>query len=155
MPEKDRILKNSKETKQPPEMTTIAISVANQKELNKLRKGRESYDDVLSRLVNNQFDIYVEFLSIDNELPQLHNAAFQCGEDADSVFFFDGIHASRPSSLEEINKLVKQPKPNMVITREEAGRIVFELTGAKNSESQKIRERLIAFLKEKPLEKPE
>lgn len=108
--------------KKPPEMTTIAISVENQEELDGMRHGRESFDDILSRLINNQFDVFIEFLLIDNELPSLHTAAFQLGTDTDSVFYFDGLHQPRPSSLKEINKFMKEPKPNlnMIITREEA-----------------------------------
>jgi len=101
-------------------MTTIAVSVDNQKELDKMRHGRERFNDIITRLVNGQFDLFIEFLFIDNELPYLHNAGFQAGTDADSVFYFDGQHAPRPSTQEEITKLMKQPKPNMTINREEA-----------------------------------
>jgi hypothetical protein len=114
------ILSAKSKKKKPPKMTTIAISVANQQELAKMRRGREPFDDILSRLVNSQFDVFIEFLLIDHELPSLHTAAFQCGTDTDSVFYFDGLHPPRPSTPQEINKFMKQPRPNFVLTSEEA-----------------------------------
>jgi hypothetical protein len=112
-----------KKTEQP-KLTTIAVSVENKNELDKMRRGRESFDDIVSRLVNGQFDLFIEFLFIDGELPYLHNAAFQAGTDADSVFYFDGMHPPRPSTPEEITGLMKQPKPSISLSREEVAQLV-------------------------------
>lgn len=100
--------------------TTIAVEVKVQKILEGLKRGREDYNDVIKRLLGeSQGEIYAEFILVDNELAQLHTCVFQLGEDKDALFFFDGQFI-KPITLEETNKLMKQPKPILAITREEA-----------------------------------
>ena len=99
-------------------MTTIAISVENAAELNRQKRGFDSYDDVLSRLFTNQADVYTEFVLIDNELPQLHTCVFQLGEDNKSLYYWNG-QAIAPISLADSNKLLKQPKHNITLTKKE------------------------------------
>jgi hypothetical protein len=154
----------SKRTPEPPAkslvpMTTIAISVENQKELDKMRRGRESFDDILSRLMSGQFDFYIEFLLIDNELPSLHTAAFQLGTDTDSVFYFDGQHSPRESTPQEINRFMKFPKPTFTLTREEV-RHIFPMIqipdDVKGSElSQNLENRMKEFLNQRYVERGE
>lgn len=100
------------------EKTTIAIDVKIQKELNKLRKGRETYNDVLRRLIHGISDVFVEFVLVDNELPQSHTIVFQLGEDTKSLYFWDGQNI-QPITVDDAQKLLKQPKPNMTLTKEE------------------------------------
>lgn len=130
-------------------MTTIAISVENQKGLEAMKRGRESFDEVISRLKDNQFDVFVEFLLIDNELPSLHTAAFQCGTDTDSVFYFDGMHQPRQSTPEEINNLMKQSKPNITFSMEDAGILYLELLHC-GAAALPIKNRLNEFLHTHP-----
>lgn len=101
------------------EKTTIAIDLKVQKELNKLRKGRETYNDVVQRLIYGVSDVYVEFVLVDNELPQSHTVVFQLGEDTKSLYYWDGQNV-QPITVKEAQKLLKQPKPNMTVTKEEA-----------------------------------
>jgi hypothetical protein len=89
------------------EMTTIAISAQNKNLLQKLKRGYDTFDDVISRMVNDQADIYLEFVLIDNELPHRHSAVFQLGEDKNSLYYFNGeeIHTF---TVEEANKIIKE-----------------------------------------------
>ena len=107
------------------EGTTIGLLNSTQGELddlkNKWRLG--SYDAVIQRLLRGQTDVYIELLAIDNELPQLHTATFQLGEDTNSIYFWDG-QITKTTTLEEANKKLKEPKPNITITLEEAKNII-------------------------------
>ena len=99
-------------------MTTIAISKDSAAKLAGMRRGFEDYDAVVARLLNNQFDIPVGFISIDNELPQLHTCIIQLGEDPESLYFYtkDGF---KQITLQDANVLMKQPKPNLVLSSED------------------------------------
>lgn len=105
-----------------PDMTTIALTKEHAAALNKMKRNwDESYDNILDRLFINQVDVWVEFLLIDNELPQLHTAVFQLGDDKTSLYYWDGSEM-KPFSLEESNKLMKQPKDilSLSLSRKEA-----------------------------------
>ena len=98
--------------------TTIAITWDAHKRLKNLMKSGDDYDAIIKQLLNNQVDVYTEFILIDNELPQLHTVVFQLGDNKDSLFYFDGERI-QTITLAETQKMMKQPKPNMTITREE------------------------------------
>ena len=104
---------------EPSNMTTIAISRTNQAKLNKMRRGFEDYNAIITRLVAGEIDTWTEIIAIDNELPHLHTCIFQLGEGAECFYYWDGKNL-RQLSFEDANKLMKQPKPNMTITRDEA-----------------------------------
>jgi len=101
--------------------TTLAIYPEIRDILRDLKQPSDrSVNDVIKRLVGeSQGVVKVDVIAIDNELPQLHTMIAQIGEDKDSVFLFDGQNL-KPTTLIEINRLIKQPNLNMTITREEA-----------------------------------
>ena len=132
-------------------LTTIAIDEEVQKAIDAFRKGKYTYNEVLRRhFLQDITEVYLEFKTIDNDLPDLHTAVFQLGENTDSLYFWDGKELE-PITIVETNALVKQPKPNMTITREDAGHIIYALTNLPGP-MKKIRERLMEFVKELPLE---
>jgi hypothetical protein len=103
--------KASAKTKKPAKeqygTTTIAINVEIAEALNQLKRGRDSYSDVLKRFIDNQADVWVDFILIDNELPQLHTVVIQLGEQKESLYYFDGQNIKK-YSLEEANALMKK-----------------------------------------------
>lgn len=103
----------------PKNMTTIAVSKKNAKRIAEMERGFEDYDAVITRLLNNQADVNFELIMVDTELPQLHTLVFQLGDDPGSLWFFNGAKCV-PITLEESNKLLKQPKPNLTVNRGEA-----------------------------------
>ena len=104
--------------------TTIAITWDAHSRLKKLMKSGDDYDAIIKQLLNNQVDVYTEFILIDNELPQLHTVVFQLGDNKDSLFYFDGERI-QTITLAETQKMMKQPRPNMTITQEEV-QILFD-----------------------------
>lgn len=100
-------------------MTTIAISRENQKALNAKRRGFEDYNAIVGRLLDGEGETWAELIMIDNEIPQLHTCVFQLGENALCYYHWDG-RSIKQISFEETNKLMKQPKPTLTITRDEA-----------------------------------
>lgn len=105
--------------------TTIGVLNSTQEELDNLKnKWRcASYDSVVQRLLRGVHDVYVELISIDNELPQLHTVTFQLGEDKDSLYFWNG-ESTKQITLEEANKKMKEPKPNITFTLAEVKEIL-------------------------------
>lgn len=132
-----------------PKKTTIAIDVDVQKELDSLRKSKtDTYNTILKRLIQGITDVYTEFVLIDNELPQLHTVVFQLGTDPESLYFYDG-KTIQPIMLQDTQKLMKQPKPNMTITKEEVDLIIEHLCSIEASvEEQHLRNRLNLFLEQ-------
>ena len=104
------------------DMTTIAVSKKNNAKIQTLKRGG-SADDVVSRLLNSQADVYTEFILIDNDLPQLHTCVFQLGDDVASLFLWNGV-TIEPVSLDQANKLMKQPKPCFSMPLEDVKRVV-------------------------------
>jgi len=129
------------------EKTTIAIDKNVQKILSRLKRGFETYNDVIRRLIESRVDVYVEFVLIDNELPQTHTAVFQMGEDSQSVYFFNGSDI-QPITIEKTQELLKQPKPNMTITREEARILYGHFDYPTDTKEEKIAERIEKFLEQ-------
>lgn len=113
-------------TAQKQKTTTIQVDLEVRDFLHNNKRGREDYNDVLRRLITGRIDVYIEFILVDNELPQTHTVLFQLGENTDSFYFFDGRkpvrpgHYAVPVTLEEAQKLLKVPKPNMTINWKEA-----------------------------------
>ena len=127
--------------------TTIAVEVKVQKILEGLKRGRDDYNDVIKRLLGeSQGEIYAEFILVDNELAQLHTCVFQLGEDKDALFFFDGQFI-KPITLEETNKLMKQPKPNISFNVKEAGFLQYALLRcARAGKHKSLEQRIAKFL---------
>jgi hypothetical protein len=128
-----------------------------------MRKGYESYDNIVSRLISQTIDVYHEFTLIDNELPQLHTCVFQLGEDSESLYYWDG-KTIKPTTLEAVNEIMKKPKPNMTITREQAKLLYAMIEHSEHynitlkskkavytvpDEVKKLREELLKFVTEK------
>ena len=88
-----------------PKMTTIAISQKNADSLRKMIHGREDYNDVLTRLIADSVDVWVDVIMVDGQLPQLHTVVFQLGEDKHSLYYYNG-ERMEPLSLEEANALL-------------------------------------------------
>ena len=84
-----------------------------------LLHNRDSYDAVVNRLINGITDVFVDFILVDNELSQTHTIVFQLGENKESLYFFDG-QIVKPTTLAETQKLLKQIKPFLVLSSEEA-----------------------------------
>ena len=139
---------------EPSNMTTIAISRTNQAKLNKMRRGFEDYNAIITRLVAGEIDTWTEIVAIDNELPHLHTCIFQLGEDAECFYYWDGKNL-RQISFEDANKMMKQPKPNITINRKEAQQILHALDIERDiSFSKEITERIQKFLENQPNDKP-
>ena len=135
--------------------TTIAVSRKTTAKLNEMRRGFEDYDDVLTRLLNSQADVYTEFVLIDNELPQLHTCIFQLGEDANSLFVFNGTSIIA-TTLTEVNKLMKQPKPNFTLMKDEVEQYILNRKDRGSPElEKKFFERVNKFLENQPSAEPE
>lgn len=106
--------------------TTIQIDSDFKSDLDKIRKGRESYNALLKRIVSGIGDVYINFHLIDNELPITHTVVFQLGENSQSLYFYDGHEDinpqqfANPITAEEVQKLLKEPRPNMSISVAEA-----------------------------------
>lgn len=137
-----------------PKKTTIAIDVSVQKKLDKLKKGRDTYNDIVRRLVDHIADVYVEFILIDNELPHTHTVVFQLGEDVESLYHWNG-KALKTITIGETQKLLRQSKPNIMITRHEAETFVGLLEETikrhklnSNSHGAKMRDRIWSRLNE-------
>jgi hypothetical protein len=157
MPRKKKKKKIVEETKS--EMTTIAISRTNQNLLNSMRRGFEDYNAIVTRLIEGQTFTYTEIISIDGELPFLHTCTIQLGEDAKCLNYWNGQNW-KEISFEEANKLMKQPKPNVTLTREELyfilthdipqvrGKLDFEVS--KTHEPLHLTKRLIDFVENQP-----
>lgn len=146
----DKFLKGCIDLAPKKRFTTIAISMKTQEALNKLKQVKEDYEDVVNRLLQGSVDVYTEFVLIDNELPQLHTAVFQLGEDVDSLFYWDGKPPMRPITLKEANALMKQPKSNMTITKKDTERLIFHFNTKipTNEEDMKLFNRLKTFFEE-------
>jgi hypothetical protein len=137
----------------PSNMTTIAISRTNQNCLNAMRKGFEDYDSIVTRLISGGPDIYTELIGIDAELPCLHTCILQLGEDAKKYHYWNGENW-REISFEDANKMMKQPKPNITLTRTETQQIISDveelsLKCAHNVKTE-LYDKLIAFLESQP-----
>lgn len=106
-----------------PRSTTIAIDVECAKMLNAMKtRSSETYNEVVRRLIgigDDEYEIYMEFILVDNEYPRLHTAVFQLGENKDKLFFFNG-YQSNPISTGEVAALMKKPKPTFLLSRTEA-----------------------------------
>lgn len=106
------------------EKTTIQVTRKLQGQLSEFKHhSRESFNDVIQRFVDGATDVYVEMILVDNELSQSHSVVFQLGGDQRNLFIAD-INGIRQIELNEVQKLVKQAKPILGITREEAERIL-------------------------------
>lgn len=146
-----------RETK--PEMTTIAISRTNQNVLNSMRRGFEDYNAIITRLIAGETETWTEMIAVDNELPYLHTCILQLGEDAKALHYWDGQNW-REISFEEANKLMKQSKPSITLTREELyymlthdipkarNRLDFETS--KRNEPSNLTKRLVDFVESQP-----
>lgn len=99
-------------------MTTIAISRTNQNCLNVMRRGYEDYNSIVSRLISGGPDIYTELIGVDSDLPCLHTCILQLGEAAKKYHYWSGENW-REISFEDANKMMKQPKPNFTLTKDE------------------------------------
>jgi predicted CopG family antitoxin len=137
-------------------VTTIALCKKNYASLEKFKRSRESFDDVVARLINNQVDVTVEVIMVDNELPQLHTIVFQLGEDTDSLYHWNG-KTMLPIKVEQANEIMKQPKPNITFTREEIRRLYDEIVDQQGSDdfnllpdSKEIFLRINKFLENQP-----
>ena len=132
-------------------MTTIAVCMANWQVLNNRKRGRESFDDVLKRLFRGEVDIEVSVIAVDNELPQLHTLILQLGDDPKSLYHFGGKDFE-PITLDEANKKMKSPKPNLTISKEQAEVIFTNLLhisrkdGNATSSEEALHTQLQAFL---------
>lgn len=76
--------------------------------LHKLKKSGESDCDVIRRLIQGTYDVFFQFILIDNELPMSHTAVFQLGSDADSLYHWDGKN-THTITVEDVQKLAKKP----------------------------------------------
>lgn len=123
--------------------TTIQVYLDVKEKLEQFRRGRDSYNDVIRKLIQGTQEVYVEFILVDNELPQLHTVVFQLGEDADSLYYYDGKQI-KPITLEETQELMKKPKATMTITPEEAHAIANDLVNL--PQFHDLYERLEKFL---------
>jgi len=142
MPDKK---KKKKAVAEPSNMTTIAISRTNQNILNSMRRGFEDYNAIVTRLLAGQTEMWTEIIAVDNELPYLHTCILQLGEHAEKLHYWDGQNF-REITFEEANKTMKQPKPNMTITRDEAeGLVEHPSVGLHN-----LKTRLEKFLENQP-----
>ena len=131
--------------KTPKSKTTIQIDSDNQKALSEMfTNNKDTYNNVISRLINNIADVKVDLIAIDNELPQLHTAIFQLGEDKESIYYFDG-QTFKPITLKEANSFRRQPTLNMTITKEEA-KSLYALIGVGLKYSDKQVESLLTRL---------
>lgn len=130
--------------------TTIQIDTSLQTELNKLRKWRtDTYNTIIQRLLTGLSHVYVEFVLVDNELPQTHTVIFQIGEDPRNIFIWKGAKCEQ-IAIEEVQKLLKQSKPTLSVTRKEAEGILELFTTMTNmlpEDLTEFRERLTQFLK--------
>ena len=126
--------------------TTIAVDVETRKTLSKLADKGESVNDAIRRLIQSQVDVYVDFVLVDNELPQLHTVAFQLGEDKHSVYYYDGENI-QPTTLAQVQKMAKQPKPNMIITRGDADMMLNNIAFV-DDDAKIVKKRLIEFLEQ-------
>jgi hypothetical protein len=105
------------------EPTTIQISRKVHTQLANLKlRWNTSFNDTITRLLNNQTDVFFSMLLIDNELPQTHTAVFQLGEDKNSLYFFDGKD-SAPITIEETQKKLKEAMPLLALTQDEVVRL--------------------------------
>lgn len=102
------------------EKTTIQIDKELQTRLQTMMHLGDTYNKLIRDiLLNKQQEIYVEIILVDNELPQSHTVILQIGEDKRNLYHYTGEKIN-PIELDEVQKLLKQPKPNMTITREDA-----------------------------------
>jgi DNA replication protein DnaD len=103
---------------EPSTMTTIAISRTNQNILNSMRRGFEDYNAIVTRLLAGQTETWTEIIAIDNELPYSHTCILQLGEKAEKLHYWNG-QDFREITFEEATKTMKQPKPNITLTKDE------------------------------------
>lgn len=103
--------------------TTISVTQSNADALRKLIHGREDYDNVISRLLQNIADVYVDFIEIDGELPQLHTAVIQLGEDKHSLYYYDG-NSIEPTTLIDANMLLGKQRKMIGLTPNEVKKIL-------------------------------
>ena len=129
------------------ETTTIGVKRDTHKKLMDLKHPHEDFDNIINRLLNRNVDVYLEFTLIDNELPQTHTAVFQLGEDSKSLYFYNG-ESVKPINLDEVQKLLKQPQPNMTITKEEARLLheTIEINGLEPEVGLPLWSRIKSFL---------
>jgi len=134
--------------------TTIAVDREVREALRKLGKGNPP-NQVIRNLLRGITDVYVEFVLIDNELPVSHTAVFQMGEDSKSLYFWNG-ETLAPITVEEVQARLKQPKPNMTITREDA-KIIYKYLPGRQLPNLPMPEKEIQAIKrfEQCLEKKE
>jgi hypothetical protein len=96
-------------------LTTIALTLDTKEQLrHKLANSQDSFDSVVNRLLNGITDVYVEFLAIDNELPQTHTVILQLGNDKNSLYFWDGEKIT-PVTIEDAQKLIKMPSSRVTV----------------------------------------
>lgn len=111
------------EVPQEEEPTTIQISRKIHTQLANLKlRWNVGFNDAITRLLNNQTDVFFEMLLIDNELPRTHTAVFQLGEDKDSLYFYDGKD-STPIIIDEVQKKLKEAVPLLALTPDEVVRL--------------------------------
>ena len=91
-------------------ITTVAIHPETRKKLETFKINlKDTPDKIINRLMNGVTDVYVEFVLIDNELPQSHTAVFQLGTDKESLYHWTG-QETKPITLAGAQKLLKAPK---------------------------------------------
>lgn len=147
-------------TEEEPSLTTIQVDTETRAYLESKKHGREGVYKVVRRMIQGISDVYIEFVLVDNELPRTHTAVFQMGENSQSLYFFDGsLPAGRqcnPIDPEKVQELIKQPKPNITLTREEAQKIFnvriqdIENDFADVPETKRVLAKLKTFLEIQP-----
>lgn len=100
-------------------LTTIALSLPTKAELKERLQGPgDSYEGLVKRLVNGITDVYVEFLAIDNELPQTHTVIMQLGNDVNSLYYWDG-EKNIPITIQSAQQLIKKPSRYVCVDLED------------------------------------
>lgn len=104
-------------------LKTIAVTQKVWDALNHLKKAQEPFYRIIERLIlQSVVDVCLDFKLVDNELPLSHTIVFQLGDDPDSLYLFDGSKPGdpQPVTTDKVQELLKQPKPNMAITKADA-----------------------------------
>jgi hypothetical protein len=130
--------------------TTIQVDKAIQRQLAQRKQSGENYNHVLQRLLSQETNVWVELILVDNELPQTHTVVLQLGEDPRNLYYFNGV-AVKPVTLDAVQQLTKQPKPNITISRAEARALLFHFDTVRKPMSESdatLYARLHAFVNE-------
>uniref|UniRef100_A0A6M3K4B7 Uncharacterized protein n=1 Tax=viral metagenome TaxID=1070528 RepID=A0A6M3K4B7_9ZZZZ len=130
---------------------TIAFTEETHKRIVDLKMPYDpNYEAVIKRLIDNVGAVYFEPVLVDNELPQTHTIVFQLGEDKTSLYLFDGEKIS-PITLDVVQMMVKQPKPNITINCEDASLLLrvfkfFKPSSGLGPKSEELCDRIAKFL---------